>query len=192
MNQESIKTSPSLPSPEQKEAEWKNILSIVFLVLFPLVGLILMWLLTSWSRKTKVIITAALGIIAIIPIIGILASIILVYMGETREAARDMRRKAEMRMIVAAQEMYYGTNDQYYQSMDYPLSIPDFMPKTPTDPLTKGPYGWIDNTRDGQRFCAFADLEKDGFYVATHGGSGEVATEPHTLSDCEKFPGFWR
>ena len=53
-----------------------------------------------------------------------------------------------------------------------------------------GPYGWIDNTRDSQRFCAYADLEKDGFLVATHGGMEEITTEPRTLSDCERFPGF--
>lgn len=96
---------------------------------------------------------------------------------------RDGIRKLELQQIAVYQETYYSTNDQYYQSMDYPL---DVLPWT--DPKTGEIYGWIDNTKNGQKFCAYGDLEKGGFYVVSHYGTGEIATEPRTLDDCEKVP----
>jgi len=181
------------PAPPAPSKEWggKETVSVVFLVLLPIVGLILMWAIANWSKKAKIILTLAL-LLPIIAIGGILSSIVLVSMGGAREAARDAGRKADMRQMVTAQEMYYGQNDQYYQSVNYPISIPGgIMAKMPADPKTEGPYGWIDNTGNNQKFCVYADLEKDGFYVATHGGNGEITTEPRTISDCEKFSGFW-
>jgi len=184
-------TPPPAPPAPSKEWTGKETVSVIFLVLLPIVGVILMWAIANWSKKAKIIITVAL-LLPIIAIGGILSSTVLVSMGGAREAARDAARKADMRQMVTAQEMYYGQNDQYYQSVNYPISIPGgIMAKMPTDPKTEGPYGWIDNTRDSQKFCVYADLEKDGFYVATYGGNGEVATEPRTISDCEKFSGFW-
>ena len=185
---------PPAPPLQPKGKTWKNVLTIIFLILLLPVGLILMWTIANWSKKAKIIITVVL-LVALIPIIiigGILVSTVLVSMGGAREAARDAARKADMRQIVTAQEIYFGDNNQYYTSVNYPLNIPGVSGfQMPTDPKTEGPYGWIDNTRDSQKFCAYADLEKDGFYVATHGGNGEIATEPRTISDCEKFSGFW-
>jgi type II secretory pathway pseudopilin PulG len=184
---------PPAPPLQPQGGTWKNVLTIVFLILLLPVGLILMWTIANWSKKAKIIITVVL-LAALIPILiigGIFVSTVLVSMGGAREAARDAARKADMRQIVTAQEMYWSMNDQYYQSVNYPVSIPNFMMEMPTDPKTEGPYGWVDNTGNNQKFCAFADLEKDGYYVATHGGNGEVTSEPRTISDCEKFSGFW-
>jgi|SRR3989344_6090532 len=183
-------TIPPVPPAPSKKWGGKETLSVVFLILLPIIGLILMWIIANWSKKVKIILTVLLPLPIIV--IGILSSIVLVSMGGAREAARDASRKADMRQVVTAQEIYYGDDYRYYQSVNYPISIPgNFAFKMPTDPSTDGPYGWIDNTGNDQKYCAYADLEKDGFYVATHGGNGEVATEPRTLSDCEKFSGFW-
>jgi len=141
------------------------------------------------KAKKLLIIGIVLAIVHIIAYFGI--RVVLVSMGEAREVARDAVRKANMRMINVVQEIYYGENDAYYTSVSYPSRIGFHMAETPADPLTKDPYGWVDNTRNNQKFCVYADLEKDGFYVAAHGGNGEVATKPYTLSDCEKFPGFY-
>lgn len=181
---------PAPPPPPSKEWTGKETLSVVFLVLFLPVGLILMWAIANWSKKVKIIITVA-SLLPIIAVGGILSSIVLVSMGGAREVARNAVRRADMRQIVTAQEMYYGENDTYYTSLSYPSRIGFYMVETPTDPADEGPYGWIDNMGNNQKFCAYADLEKDGFYVATHGGNGEVVTEPRALSDCEKFSGFW-
>lgn len=183
--------TPSMPSPASKEWTGKETVSVVFLVLLPIVGLILMWTIANWSKKVKIIITVAL-LLPIIAIGGILSSIVLVSMGGAREAARDAVRKADMRQIVTAQELYYMDSNQYYQSVNYPINIPGaFEFEMPMDPKTEGPYSWIDNAGNNQKFCAYADLEKDDFYVATQGGNGEIETEPRTLSDCEEFFGFY-
>ncbi|MFH1575372.1 MAG: type II secretion system protein, partial [Candidatus Nealsonbacteria bacterium] len=53
-------------------------------------------------------------LLVVIAIIGILSSIVLVSMGGARKTARDGVRKADMRQIITAQEMYYGELDVYY------------------------------------------------------------------------------
>ena len=77
----------------------------------------------------------------IIPI-GIFISIVLVSMNGAREAARDVARQADMRMISTAQEIYYGENDAYYTSVNYPSRIGSYMTKTPNDPKDNI-YIWI-------------------------------------------------
>lgn len=184
MNQEYPTTPPAPPSPSKKWT-WKETLTLLSLVFLPIIGLILMWTIANWSNKTKIIITVVLFVPVIL--IGILSLITLVSIDEARKTARDAVRKADMQRIVAAQEEYYNENGVYYTSLIYPSGIGSYMVETPTDPKTKDPYGWIDNRDNNQKFCAYADLEKDGFYVATHKGNGEIATEPRTISDCEKF-----
>ena len=84
---------PSAPSKD-KEAAWKNILTIIFLVVAPiigiiltwlwqnilpiiflvviplLIGLILMWPVATWSKKTKIIVTIVTSVIIVLAIIG--------------------------------------------------------------------------------------------------------------------------
>ena len=102
-------------------------------------------------------------------------------------ASRNSNRITEMTQIRMTQEMYHGIHNKYYQSIAYPASIPNIMETMPTDPLTGGPYGWIDNTGDPQKFCVYANLEEKGFYVVSHRGTGELGVKPTTLTDCEKF-----
>lgn len=124
-------------------------------------------------------------LLVVIAIIGILASIVLVSMGGARASARDATRKADMRQIITAQEMYYGENDAYFTDAGttWPAAIGTYMPKTPTDPGT-GTYVWINNTTDDQKFCAYATLESGGYYTASYAGNFECADATPTLTDC--------
>ncbi len=135
-------------------------------------------LLTKKSRGFTLI-----ELLVVIAIIGILSSIVLVSMGGARRSARDAVRKADMRQLVTAQEMYNGTNDAYYTSATYPGSISTFMPKTPTDPGSNT-YKTITNVGDSTKFCYYATLEAGGFYAASHVGNVTRSTEPTTLDLC--------
>ena len=75
MDQESTNIPQNLPP--QKEEQWKDIISIIFLIVLPFIGLILMWLLASWSKKTKVVITLVITIIPIIMIVTIIGTTLL-------------------------------------------------------------------------------------------------------------------
>ena len=122
----------------------------------------------------------------VIAIIGILSSIVLVSMGGARKSARDAVRKADMRQLISAQEMYYGANDAYLTSASYPTAISTYMPKTPTDPGT-GTYVWANNTADAQKFCAYATLEGPAvttYYTASHAGNFSCTDAVPTLTDC--------
>ena len=138
-------------------------------------------------------------LLVVIAIIGVLASIVLVSMGGARKSARDAVRKADMRQIVTAQEMYYGANDQYYESTGatWPIEIKDinvtYMVKTPDDPGSNT-YVWKDNsTTDGeeQYFCAYATLEDKGpicttirYYTASEAGNFEKCDTAPLLKAC--------
>jgi len=124
-------------------------------------------------------------LLVVIAIIGILSSIVLVSMGGARKSARDATRKADMRQIITAQEMYYGTNDVYYTSTGspWPTAIGTFMPKTPADPGSNT-YIWINNTGDAQKFCAYVALEAGGYYTASNAGNFACSDAVPTLADC--------
>ena len=126
-------------------------------------------------------------LLVVIAIIGILSSIVLVSMGGARKSARDATRKADMRQLITAQEMYYGAQDAYFTAASYPSAIGTYMPKTPSDPGT-GTYVWKDNTGDAQSFCAYATLEVPDspvtYYTASHAGNFECNDTVPTLADC--------
>ncbi len=134
------------------------------------------------KKRSVVPIIIIAVVVGIIPI-GIFTSIVLVSMNGAREAARDVARQADMRMISTAQEIYYGENDAYYTSVNYPSRIGSYMTKTPNDPKDNI-YIWINNTSDPKKFCVYASLEKGGYYTASHRGSFKCSDAIPTLTDC--------
>ncbi len=125
-------------------------------------------------------------LLIVIAIIGILSSVVLVSMGGARKSARDSVRKADMRQIISAQEMYYGANDAYLTATGaaLPAAISTYMPKTPSDPGT-GSDGWSNNTGDAQKFCVYATLESPvGYYTASQAGNFACTDAVPTLADC--------
>lgn len=131
-------------------------------------------------------------LLVVIAIIGTLASIVLVSMGGARASARDATRKADMRQIISAQELWYNANNDFYTCngtgadcgiLTWPTSIGTFMVRVPTDPGSNT-YTWIDNTGDSQKFCAWVLLESGGWYAASHAGNVQNLTVPTSIDDC--------
>ena len=131
-------------------------------------------------------------LLVVIAIIGILSSIVLVSMGGARRSARDATRKADMRQLITAQEMYNGTYEGYFQSATYPTAISTYMANTPDDPQSGAAYGNISNAGAGneQYFCYYATLEAGGascaVYSASHAGNFCKTAAPTSLTDCMK------
>lgn len=129
-------------------------------------------------------------LLVVIAIIGILSGIVLVSMGGARSKARDAQRLSDMRQLVSAQELFYGEFSAYKTNVaiDPPGgALPIIGAYLP---VLAGPYIWIVNTGDDQKFCAYAVLENKGtcpttaYFAASHDGTASICTAPTSLITC--------
>lgn len=99
----------------------------------------------------------------------------------------DGVRKSDMQQIVSAMQAYYGENGVYPAYASYPDAVGAYLARTPRDPRTGGPYGWIDNSENGGRFCAYAALGTSPvtYYTASPEGTGVVNNPPASLEECK-------
>ena len=121
--------------------------------------------------------------------------------GSVSARARDAKREADMRQMLSAQEMWYGSNNKYYTCSisggdcrgkinNYPASIGNFV-KNIVDPLNSGVgcgkdyvYCALDNTQETNKFCYYAKMEGGGYYTASHAGNFKRQTPPTTFDEC--------
>src|SRR3989338_5258781 len=135
-------------------------------------------MLQIFTRENKKGFTL-IELLVVIAIIGVLASVVLVSMGGARQSARNATRKADMRQIISAQELYFNANDAYLTTAGtWPTAIGTFMIKTPVDPGT-GAYVWTNNSADAQKFCAYATLENPTSRSEEH--TSELQSQFHIL-----------
>ncbi|MFQ6084188.1 MAG: type II secretion system protein [Candidatus Aminicenantia bacterium] len=139
-------------------------------------------------------------LLVVISIIGILSTMVLVSLGETRAKARDARRKSEITQIVLAMELDYSDDEKYSQSANIPTKIPcsnpdctgiddgKYLDPVPEDPQG-GAYNWINNSDgaptgcDSQNYCLWAKLEEklgveDKYFAGSRRGTREFVGDP--------------
>ncbi len=76
-------------------------------------------------------------LLVVVAIIGILAALVISYLGQARLKARDSRRKGDLKQIQTALEQYADDNGGLYPANTAAL-VPNYMPRVPTDPSSGG------------------------------------------------------
>jgi len=114
-------------------------------------------------------------LLVVIAIIGLLATIVMVSLNTARTKARDTKRKADIRQIRLALEMYYDTNGRYpqaggcaYGSNCYvfstvgsswlPALVGTYMSALPLDPKNNADGPWI----TGNYSYAYGNVDTNG------------------------------
>lgn len=146
-------------------------------------------------KKTKKGFTL-LELLVVIAIIGVLAGLIFVAIGDSRNRARDSRRASDMRQVISAQEWIIN-EDNFYVTLPQQENIPAAVSVSGSkrliqliDPLNNATYKyvWVGNNDDcgavraGRYYCAIAKMEVRGacpagqtrYVVATNRGTKEI------------------
>jgi hypothetical protein len=96
------------PKPEQKNATVKNLVTLLALIFIPPVGILLMWLLATWDKTIKVIITVIwTSFLVIALVLGFLVFVTLFSLGDARKQAKDVRIDSSMSQIRALAELVF-------------------------------------------------------------------------------------
>ncbi len=132
-------------------------------------------------------------LLVVVAIIGLLSAVVLVSLGSARKAANDARRKADLKQIANAMEMYYDLQN-YYPSIaaddcttDSPTDcantwttslglLTTWMSVPPVDPTNNATYYYRVkiNSSTTSQFCVIANNLQNttaAYYVA-HNGAG--------------------
>ncbi|MFA4998418.1 MAG: DUF1566 domain-containing protein [Candidatus Paceibacterota bacterium] len=118
-------------------------------------------------------------LLVVIAIIGILAAIVLAYMGNARSKARDARRQSDVSQVLNAQEMYYSDHESYMATgtTEGIPAIGTFLGSI-DDPQTDKHYTWLDNTSCDQSFCIYTLLESGKYFAVSEKGSKLLDATP--------------
>lgn len=157
-------------------------------------------MLTIFAKNKKGGFTL-IELLVVIAIIGILASIVLVSLGNVRAKARDATRQSDIKQISTAMELAYDDatcgGPQSYPTSSGMLDkicpgTGQYLNPVPNDPQGQS-YTWVDNTGNcsstsksaGQWYCVYAELEAEDntWFVASERGTKKVTTT--TVPDCE-------
>lgn len=132
-------------------------------------------------------------LLVVISIIGVLATLVLVSLGDVRGRARNARRESDMRQIVLAMELDYAEDEKYSQwtlqewsdGKEIPKDSGKYLKPVPVDPQTGLSYDWISNAVgaatgcNDQRYCLYAALELgEGYFAGSEKGTMKLETEP--------------
>ncbi len=140
-------------------------------------------------------------LLIVVAIIGLLSAVVLVSLNSARRSANDARRKADLKQMANAMEMYYNTNNAYPAYADEThcsfagcitgctianwsgsgLGLTTWLAAPPNDPVNNATYCYAipDAKNDANSFCIVArqlqgPASTTGYYVA-HNGAGTTS-----------------
>ena len=129
-------------------------------------------------------------LLVVIAILGLLATIVLVSLNSSRAKSRDVKRKADMRQVYTAMQLYFDVNNAYPNyaadacsaavsgcTGTYPSGIGTYLSAMPRDPSNDTTRYYRVKTSTGTNFCVIAaNLENEsGAYYASEKGLGTAA-----------------
>ncbi len=118
-------------------------------------------------------------LLVVVAIIGILAALVISYLGQARLKARDTKRKGDLRTIQTALTNYADDNNGNYPAALSNLVV-QYMPQVPTDPTTGAAYGYATSGTTYELNATLENANDDS--ASTDGGSNnavyEVGDEP--------------
>jgi len=140
-------------------------------------------------------------LLVVIAIIGLLSSLIVVSMGDSRARARDSRRMSDLRQIPSAQENVMN-DDRSYKTSDIVVGVLPIIKNAADhqymmsvkDPKNSGGYQYVwvkndepcDNLPLGSYYCVIAKLEDRGikctssqvrYFIVNNYGSKETCVD---------------
>ena len=140
-------------------------------------------------------------LLVVIAIIGLLASVIWVYLASPKAKGRDTERMSEVKEINTAMEMCYVDPACGGGENNYPIfaagthdgeAIGTYL-TVPSDPLsTDYGYIWVADCT-AQKYCAYAELEAPDnttYFCASNAGTAkkEYAGPPDIIDCCGLTP----
>lgn len=96
-------------------------------------------------------------LLVVVAIIGILAALVISYLGQARLKSRDSRRKSDLKTIYTSLTNYADDNNGNYPANTAAL-VPNYMAAVPTDPQSGNAYPYAVSAA-GTEFEVNATLE---------------------------------
>lgn len=171
MAEENKQINSSIP---QKKAKWKSIITVICFVmpgLFPL-GLILMWTIAPWEKKTKITITVALAILTLIISIIVITQI---------DFLKETMAIVSMITLKNTAETIYSNEGSYGSISCSHLDISPFC-QVITLMLRENPIIYATD----QDYCAYARLFSEKYFcIDSQQAAREVEVYPGEAGYCD-------
>lgn len=138
-----------------------------------------------------------LELLIVITIIGVMASIVMIYNPSGQKKARDAQRKSDLKQYQIALETFATNNSNLYpsyitasgtnlSSVCTNKSLATSCPDDSTNPYKYLSDGTGTPNNNATKFVVYAKLENNNtyWYLCSTGKSGELSIPPELLTDC--------